>query len=303
MPPQDAALHDPTALAGVGNLEVVAKRIVEGFMMGQHLSPHKGSSVEFVEHRQYHPGDEVRHIDWRAYGKTRRYFVKEYEDETNLRCRLIVDCSGSMAYAGKTLSKLAYARQLAAALGYLLLQQRDAVGWVTFDTKIRDNIEPSAKPQAFPQLVQSLSNVVPGGETSLGSVLERIVPTLSRRSLVVLLSDCFDDLDALSRALRQFRHSRHEVLLFHIVAPEEEDFPFSRPTQFRDLEGTHSPQLVDPHRLRSHYLTKYREFCNELRGLSTGIGVDYCPFTTAMPYARALGAYLDARARVTKGRR
>ena len=303
MPAPDATLQDPTALAGIGNLQVVAKRIVEGFMMGQHLSPYKGSSVEFVEHRQYHPGDEVRHIDWRAYGKTKRYFVKEYEDETNLRCRLLVDCSGSMAYAGKTLAKFAYARQLAAALGYLLLQQRDAVGWVTFDTKICDNIEPSAKPQAFPQLVQSLSAAVPGGETGLGSVLERIVPTLSRRSLIVLLSDCFDDLEAVSRALRQFRHARHEVLLFHIVAPEEEEFPFSRPTQFRDLEGAHHPQLVDPHRLRSHYLSKYSEFCRALRGLCTGIGVDYCPFTTAMPYARALGAYLHARARVTKGRR
>ena len=118
----DAPLQDPTALAGIGNLEVATKQIVEGFMMGQHLSPYKGSSVEFVEHRQYYPGDEVRHIDWRAYGKTGRHFIKEYEDETNLRCRLLIDCSGSMAYAGRTLSKFAYARQLAAALGYLLLQ-------------------------------------------------------------------------------------------------------------------------------------------------------------------------------------
>jgi len=303
MPSDAAALHDPTALAGIGNLEVVAKRIVDGFMMGQHLSPYKGSSVEFVEHRQYHPGDEVRHIDWRAYGKTGRYFVKEYEEETNLRCRLIVDCSGSMAYAGRTLSKFAYARQLAAALGYLLIRQRDAVGWMTFDTAIRENVEPSAKPQAFPQLIQSLSGCRPGGETGLGPVLEKFVPTLPRRSFVVLISDCFDDFDSLSRALRQFRHDRHEVLLFQIVTPEEEEFPFSRPTQFRDLEGKQQPQLIDPHRLRAHYLQQYRRFCDELRGLSSGIGVDYCRFTTATPYARALGAYLDARGRVTKGRR
>lgn len=303
MPETNAPLHDPTALMNFGDLDVVAKRVVEGFMIGQHRSPLKGSSVEFVEHRQYYPGDDVRHIDWRAYGKTKRHFIKEFEDETNLRCRLIVDCSGSMAYAGRTLSKFAYASQLAAVLGYLLLQQRDAVGWMTLDTQIRESVEPSAKQQAFPRLVDTLSRTLPGGETNLGEVLDRVVPILQRRSLVVILSDCFDDPTNLARSLRQFRHARHEVLLFHIVAPEEEEFPFSKPTQFRNLEQPNNRRLVDPHRLRSDYLKKYQEFCDELRLQAMGVGVDYHKFTTADPYARALGAYLDARTRLSKGRR
>ena len=158
--PADPPLLDPTALARFGQLEVVARLVVEGYMIGQHKSPFKGSSIEFVEHRQYYPGDEVRHIDWRAYGKTGRYFVKEFEDETNLRCYLLLDASGSMGYAGRTLSKFDYARQLTAALGYLLLHQRDALGAITFDTQVRDRLEPSSKPQNFARLIDSPSDRV-----------------------------------------------------------------------------------------------------------------------------------------------
>src|SRR5262245_12244995 len=193
--PTNAPLHDPTALARFGNREVVVRLVVEGYMMGQHKSPFKGSSIEFVEHRQYYPGDEIRHIDWRAYGKTGRYYIKEYEDETNLRCYLLVDASGSMAYAGETLSKYDYARHVAASLGYLLLAQRDAAGLVTFDTKVRDRFDPSTNPKNFQLLVQMLENRQPGRETSLASVIEQVAPTLKRRSLIVLLSDCFDSLD------------------------------------------------------------------------------------------------------------
>jgi len=301
MPPTPP-LHDPTALEGLGNLDVVARQIVEGFMLGQHQSPFKGSSVEFVEHRQYYPGDDVRHIDWRAYGKTKRHFIKEYEDETNLRCRLVLDCSGSMSYAGRTLSKFAYARQLAAALGCLLIRQRDAVGWATLDTEVRETVEPSAKPQTFPRLIESLAATQPGGETGLGSVLEKMLPRLQRRSLVVLLSDCFDDLPNLLRSLQQYRRAKHEVLLLHVVAPEEEDFPFHRPTQFRDLEQATNRQLIDPHRLRSHYLEQYREFCDELSRGTRGMGIDYEKFTTDQPYAHALGVFLHARSILTPGR-
>ena len=144
-------IDDPTALAKFGRLEVVAKLLVEGCVIGQHKSPFKGASVEFVEHRKYYPGDEIRHIDWRAYGKTGRYYIKEFEDETNLRCYLFVDCSGSMAYGDSTLSKFDYARQLTAALGYLLLSQQDGVGLVAFDTKVRERFEPGTNPQKFQQ--------------------------------------------------------------------------------------------------------------------------------------------------------
>lgn len=293
-------LYNPTALASFDKLDVVARLVVEGFMAGRHKSPFKGASVEFVEHRKYYPGDEVRHIDWRAYGKTGKYFIKEYEDETNLRCYLLVDCSGSMGYAGKTLSKFAYASHLAAALAHLLLQQRDAVGLITFDTKVRDRLEPSAKPQTFSLVVDALQNRQPGEETSLASVFQHVIPTLKRRSLVVILSDCFDDLGPLAVALRQFRHQHHEVLLLQIVAPEEETFPFSQPTQFRNLEQADHRLLVDPHRLRAHYQSKYQAFCKELNRVAGSCGIDCQKLITEQPYDVALGAYLDARTRGKK---
>ncbi|MEX0702229.1 MAG: DUF58 domain-containing protein [Planctomycetales bacterium] len=293
----EAPLTDPTALARFGRLEVVARLIVEGYMMGQHKSPFKGSSIEFVEHRQYYPGDEIRHIDWRAYGKTGKYYIKEYEDETNLRCQLLVDASGSMGYAGKTLSKFDYVRYLAAALGYLLLMQRDATGLVTFDTKPRERCDPSSNARNFQRLVQILEATRTGGETSLAQVFEKILPSIKRRSLCVVLSDCFDRIDPLMTALKAFRHARHEVVLFHVVAPEEEEFPFTRPTQFRNLERNGHRLLVDPHQLRAHYLERYREFREELERRCRTIGVDYCHLTTAQPYHVALGAFLDARAR------
>lgn len=286
---------DPTALAKFGRLDVVAKLLVEGYQMGQHTSPFKGSSIEFVEHRQYYPGDEVRHIDWRAYGKTGKYFIKEFEDETNLRCYLLLDASGSMGYAGSTISKFDYARQLAAALGYLLLQQRDAIGAITFDTQIRDRLPPSAKPQNFNLLLQILEARKTGHETSLGKVFSDITPTLKRRSLLIILSDCFDKIEQLRTALNQFRHQKHEIILFHIIAPEERDFPFSKPTQFRSLERSAHRLLIDPHRMRKHYITQFEEFCKSLEQHVRSVGADYHRIVTTEPYQTALGAYLNSR--------
>lgn len=290
-------LHDPTALARFGRLDVVARLLVEGYMGGQHKSPYKGSSVEFVEHRQYYPGDEIRHIDWRAYGKTGRYYIKEYEDETNLRAYLLVDGSGSMGYGQSTLSKFDYARQLAATLSYLLLAQRDGVGLMTFDTQVRDRIEPSASMSGFDRLVTVLEETPTGRETGLASVFAQLIPLLKRRSLVMILSDFFDKLEPLTAALQQFRHARHEVILFQIVAPEEEDFPFRRPTQFRSLERDRHRVLVDPHRLRAIYREQYAEFEAELAERCGNAGVDYVKLLTSEPYQTALGAYLASRAR------
>lgn len=296
MPPCPAnSLADPTALAQFGGLEVVAKLVVEGYMIGQHKSPFKGSSVEFVEHRQYYPGDEIKHIDWRAFGKTGHYYVKEYEEETNLRSYLVVDCSGSMAYHGATISKFQYARQLAAALAYLLLAQRDACGLITFDTRIADRWEPSTNRQSFQQIVNLLEARRPGKETRLSEVFPQILPTLKRRSLIFLISDCFDRIEPLAAALKLFRAAHHEVVLFQIVAPEEEDFPFKHPTQFRNLERPGHNVLADPYRLRKQYLAKYQQFC-ELLGRQCGnAGVDYLKLRTDEPYAKALGVFLNRR--------
>ncbi|MFG0333887.1 MAG: DUF58 domain-containing protein [Maioricimonas sp. JB049] len=298
----DAPLEDPTALARFGHLDVVARLVVEGYMIGQHKSPFKGSSVEFVEHRQYYPGDEIRHIDWRAFGKTGRYYIKEFEEETNLRAYLLVDASGSMGYGQSTLSKFEYARHLAASLGYLLLTQRDAVGLVTFDTEIRDRIEPSTNPQNFQRVTQALEHRQPGSETSLSEIVSRLAPTLKRRSLVIIVSDLFDEIGPLQKALQQLRHDRHEVILFQTIAPEEEDFPFSRPTQFRSLERAGHRILVDPHRLRAIYLEQYQKFDRELVRTCGNAGVDLHKMITSAPYHTALGAYLDSRTRQKRKR-
>jgi len=295
--PSSPPVNDPTALAKYGQLDFVARLIVEGYMLGQHKSPFKGSSVEFVEHRQYYPGDEIRHIDWRAYGKTGKYYIKEFEEETNMRAYLLVDGSGSMAYAGKTLSKFDYARHVAAALGYLLLSQRDAVGLMTFDTKVRERIDPATHPFTFRRITQSLQSWKPGDETSLAEVFASMLPLIKRRSLLIVLSDFFDDTAKLLEAIKQFRHARHEVLLLQIVAPEEEDFPFAKPTQFHSLEQATHRILVDPHRLRAIYLEQYRAHNQEIARIAGVAGMDYQKIVTTESYGKTLGVYLDSRTR------
>ncbi len=273
----------------------MAKMLVEGYMIGQHKSPFKGSSVEFVEHRQYYPGDEIRHIDWRAYGKTGHYYVKEYEEETNLRAYLLVDCSGSMGFHGKTLSKFHYARQLAAALAYLLLSQRDGVGLMTFDTKVVDRCEPSTNRLTFSQIARLLQARRPGQESRLADVLKSILPLLKRRSLLIILTDGFDELEPLAAALKQLRIARHEVVLIQITAPEEEEFPFKRPTQFRSLERSGYEILADPHRLRELYLARFQAFREGLIKHCGSAGIDYLSLTTDQPYHKALGEFLSTR--------
>jgi uncharacterized protein (DUF58 family) len=286
---------DPTSLARYGRLMLVARNLVEGFLTGVHKSPYKGYSVEFAEHRQYYPGDEIRHIDWRAFGKTDRYYVKEYEEETNLRAHLIVDASGSMAYAGKQGSKFQYAQYVAASLAYLMLHQRDAVGLLTHDTKLREKIPPKANTKHLVRLLHTLERTEPGGETSLAAVWHDLAVQLKRRAMLIILSDCFDRIAPLLRALYHFRHQRHEVILFHVIAPEEQDFTFRKWTQFRNLEVNGHRLLVDPQRLRKEYLKNFTSFCTELRDNARRMQVDYNLLRTDEPVDRALGLYLSRR--------
>jgi len=286
---------DPTSLTKYGRLTMIARNVVEGFLTGAHKSPYKGFSIEFAEHRQYTPGDEIRHIDWRAYGKTDRYYVKEYEDETNLRAHLLVDASGSMAYRGAGLSKFEYAQYVAASLGYLMLHQRDAVGLAVHDHKLRTMIPPRAQTKHLLSLIQALEATRPGGETSMAPIWHQLTGQIKRRGMIVVLSDCFEAIEPLLGALRHFRHQHHEVLLFHILAPEEIDFPFSRWTQFRNLETSRDRQLVDARRLRSIYLENFNRFCQQLQTRARQIQVDYHLMRTDEPVERALGIYLTMR--------
>jgi uncharacterized protein (DUF58 family) len=282
-------------LARYGRLLLVARNLVEGFLTGVHKSPYKGYSVEFAEHRQYYPGDEIRHIDWRAYGKTDRYYIKEYEEETNLRAHLVVDASGSMSYAGKHGSKFQYAQYVAASLAYLMLHQRDAVGLVTHDIRLREKIQPRANTKHLIHLLRTLERTEPGGETSLAPVWHDLAGQLKRRSLVFILSDCFDKVGPLLRALYHFRHRNHEVVLFHLLAPEEIEFPFRKWTQFRNLEVAGHKLLVDPQRLRKEYQENFEKFCADLRDNARRMQVDYHLLRTDEPVDRALGLYLSRR--------
>ncbi len=293
--PTPTLRFDPSALTKYGRLAMVARNVVEGFLTGVHKSPYKGFSVEFAEHRQYYPGDEIRHIDWRAYGKTDRYYIKEYEEETNLKAYLLVDASGSMAYRGTGLSKFQYAQYIAASLSYLMLHQLDAVGLVTHDTKVRTMIPPRASSKHLLNLIGALEKTEPGGETSMAPIWHELAGQLKRRGMVIILSDCFDQLEPLMRALQHFRHQRHEVILLHLLHPDEVEFPFKKWTQFRNLEVPGHKLLVDPQKLRKEYLKNFEAFCKQLRDQAGQMQIDYHLVRTDEPVDRALGIYLTKR--------
>ena len=286
----------PRDLSKIGNLQIFARQVVEGFCSGLHRSPHKGFSVEFKQHRPYVPGDEIRHIDWRVFGRSDRFYIREYEEETNLRATLLLDRSGSMAYGSEGgRSKLEYATRLAACLAYLMLQQSDGVGLVTFDTAIRRYIPPRSRISHLRVLIDELEKSAPGGETELGDVFHDLVPKLHRRGLLIVLSDCFGDVATLLKALAHFRHAHHEILVFQIWDRDELEFPFKQWTQFECLERTGTKHLLDPALLREAYLANLEKFRDDLTRGCRRHKIDLVPFCTDQPYAEALAAYLSRR--------
>ncbi len=286
----------PADLQKISNLQVLARQVVEGFCSGLHRSPHKGFSVEFKQHRQYVPGDEIRHIDWRVFGRSDRYYIREYEEETNLRATLLLDLSGSMAYGRNGFSKYQYATRLAACLSYLMLGQQDSVGLVTFDTEVRRYIPPRSRVSHLRVLLDELEKGKPGGETELGDVFHDLVPKLHRRGLLVIISDLFGDVSSLLKALAHFRHAHHEILIFQIWDRDELEFPFKGWTQFDSLETAGVKHLLDPAILRQAYLANLQKFRDELTRGCRRHKIDLVPFTTDQPYAEALAAYLGRRA-------
>ncbi len=286
----------PAELQKISNLQVVARLVVEGFFSGLHKSPHKGFSVEFAQHRQYVQGDEIRRLDWKVFGKTDRFYIREFEEETNLRATLLLDLSGSMDYVGaRNPTKQQYATRLAAALAYLMLQQRDTVGLVTFDTKIRRYIPQRSGVGHLRVLMDELQQAQPGGETALAQVFSELVPRIHRRGLLVILSDCFGDVKQLVTALAQFRHARHEILLFQILDRDEVEFPFKRWTKFESLEQAEQFRLIEPAQFRAAYLENLRKFQDELTQGCHRHRIDLVQMITDQPYADALATYLTKR--------
>lgn len=284
----------------LARLQLYARGVVEGVTVGMHRSPHKGFSVEFKEHRPYVRGDEIRSIDWKLYGKTDRLYIRQFEEETNLRCTILLDQSGSMAYGtGRPpkLSKHEFAVRLAASLAYMLIGQQDSVGLVTFDTQPREYIPPRSKPSHLRSLLTAMAVSKPTGETSISGVLTQLVPKIRRRGLLVLISDCFDEVADLLRALSYFRHGHNDVLVFQIWDRDEIEFPFRGRTQFQSLELASHTRLLDSSLLRKSYLENLAKF---REALSSGCGkqkIDLISCTSEQSHASLLASYLAARGR------
>jgi len=301
--PDYMELLDPDAQAVIGRMELIARGTVAGFVAGRHTSPYKGFSAEFAEHRQYVPGDDIRKLDWRVLGRTDRYYVKEYVEETNLRATILVDASGSMRYTGEAaaehrgvrLSKFEYARLLAASLAHLLLHQQDAVGLVTFDTAVRRYIPARGRTSHLRAVLEELHGTRPGGETALAPIFHDIAERIHRRGLVIIISDLFDDPEEVLKALHHFRYRKHEVIVLHVMAHEEHAFPFDGHLLFRDLEAPASTLQLDARAIRSAYLDRVGAF---LRTIETGCGrikADYVPTCTDVAFNMALARYLAHR--------
>lgn len=287
---------DPLTLSRLQGLGLKARLIVEGFMAGLHKSPFHGFSVEFAEHREYAPGDDLRYVDWKVFGKTDRFYLKQFEEETNFACHLVVDASESMLYqsAGAAVTKLEYARYVAAALAYLVLHQQDAIGLATFDTGVRQIVRASSQPSHLEQVCHVLEQTQGAGETSLGPVLHDLAERIRKRGLVVLLSDCFDDVPALLLGLKHFRHRRHEVLVLQVIDPAEQDFPFRDPTLFKGLEGE-PEQMTEPRSLKRAYQQEFERFLTELRRGCRDLHMDYALLRTDQRLDVALTGVLTSR--------
>ena len=291
---------DPRTLSSLSSMEMRARIVVEGFVSGLHKSPYRGFGVEFVEYRQYTPGDDIRHVDWKAVARSDRYYVKEYEDETNLQCVILLDRSASMGYGGKpatattALDKLEYGSYLAASLAYLILRQGDGVGLVTFDQVVHNYVPPSSKNTQWLAIHSTLDELRADEGTDLGRPLHELAELMPRRGLVILISDLIDDVEQMMNALMHFRFKGHEVLVFHIVDREELTFPFSETARFDDPE-TGERITVAPSAIRVDYLAAVEEFMESIRTGCAKIQVDYERMETDRPLDFALFSYLSRR--------
>ena len=293
----DRPFLDPAVVARLGTLELKARTIVEGFLSGLHRSPFKGFSVEFAEYRQYIPGDDLSTIDWKVYARSDRYYVKKFEEETNLDCHLMIDASGSMSYGGHHgMTKFEYGACLAASLAYLMNRQRDAVGLTAFDENIVSMVPSSSRAGQLRALLLTLDRLRPGRTTDVAKPLHQLADSLSKRGMVVLISDLLDDPEAVIRGLKHFQFRGTDVIVFHVLDPDELEFPFERATRFEDLETSEEVMAV-PGAVREHYLREIGALVERYRRELGGAGIDYQLLNTTHPLELALLSYLSTRAR------
>jgi uncharacterized protein (DUF58 family) len=305
MPETKQPVQNPEIFAKISALKLYARDLVEGLLSGQHRSHHKGSSVEFSEYKDYSPGDEIRHIDWKVAGKTDKYHVKQFEQSTNLKCTILLDASASMGYIspapapGSEIAKMDYARNLAAAMAYLMLRQFDAVGLVLFNEHMQNRIPPRSKPSHFQHLLHGLAAFEPAGNTCLGQTVGELIERLPPRSLLILISDLLARDDDILKNLRLLAARNIEVLLFHVLHPDEVQFPFEGNVVFESLEDD-PPLAINAHDIRQAYQEAVRDLIESFRRNCPVLGIDYLLLETRTPLEQALSYYLLRRKALTK---
>jgi uncharacterized protein (DUF58 family) len=287
---------DPVVLAGIANLELRARVAVEGFLAGLHKSPHHGFSTEFSDYRPYYPGDDMRYVDWKVYARSGKLYIKQYEDETNLSCYLLLDVSASMGYGSGSVTKLEFARTLASALAYFITGQRDAVGLITFDHKIQHYLPARYRRGHLLNILRALNDTTIGQTTDILRPVADLAHSLKRKGLVILISDLLDEVDPTADGLKQLRAQGNDVIVFHVLDPAELTFPFERIADFEDSE-THEIQKSVPQQVRRAYLEEIGRFCDFFKEKCRSGGMDYCLLNTAEPLSIALASYLSKRAR------
>ncbi len=287
---------DPQTLARLESLSLRARHVVEGYVAGSHRSPSHGFSIEFAEHREYTPGDDLRYVDWKVFGRTDKFYLKQFEDETNLICHLVLDISESMRYRGpdSALSKLDYAATAVASMAWLILKQQDAVGLATFDEQVCSLIRPASNPSHLQQLMQTLETSRSHKKTSTGRVLHELADRFTRRGIVILFSDLFDNLDELMLGIQHLRHRRHDVIVVQTLDAAELEFPFHRPTLFRGMEQL-SDLLTDPRGLRQSYLKHFRQLLQTVESRCRQLQADYVMIHNDMPLDVTLSSFLAHR--------
>ncbi|MBI5206449.1 MAG: DUF58 domain-containing protein [Candidatus Firestonebacteria bacterium] len=283
----------PEILTKLSNLELVARLVVEGYISGLHKSPFKGFNVEFAEHKQYMPGDEIRYVDWKVFAKSDKFYIKQFEEESNLRCTILFDCSRSMEY-GSPINKFTYAKYLVATLSYLMLHQRDSVGLVTFNERIMRYIPPRTSHSHIHTIFDELKQSTTMSRTNISEVFDELAQRIKRRGLIIIISDLFDTPDKVITALKHFRHKKHEVIVFQILDHNELEFDFKEPYKFVELE-TNKEILVNPDAVRTEYKKHINQFIMNYRRVCYENAIDYLMIDTSTPYEQALFSYLSKR--------
>ncbi|MBT3199502.1 MAG: DUF58 domain-containing protein [Phycisphaerales bacterium] len=286
---------EPSKMDRLTNLSFTVRQAVEGFISGLHRSPHKGFSVEFAEHREYAPGDDLRHLDWVAWARSDRYYIKQYEQETNLRAHILLDASASMNYKHDAkITKFQYGCFLASCLTYLMCRQQDSVGMIAFDKDVRFHIPPASSPAHMDRIFTTLEGLTPGGKTAVGDTFHNLANRIAKRGLVIIISDLYDDQSEILKALQHFVYKKHQIIVFHVMDQAELEFPFTKVSSFVDMETKQKIQ-VDPRHVKQGYIDEMNAFIDRYRLECSGRKIEYVLASTSDPYERMLLDYLARR--------